>query len=265
MTATGSGPIGAAALLYCARRVSSSLNVRPRSGAYAQNRKEVAADLRGDDDLGIRVAAERAAGAVEACDPVEPRRPAAPVVDVATGRSGALDAQLRIGVEDADQLFGVFVRQRPEQDAADQREQNRTHADADAHRRHRQQRDAGRAAQHADRVEGFPPQLFELEAAARFSELLARVVDTPELAARVPSRVLLVESLAPLFVDERVEVVRQLLGGLAIEATCPHELQHATPECPHHWLFSTRSMAAAVRSHAFCCTVRRRRPAAVSV
>ena len=40
MTATGSGPIGAAALLNCARRVSSSLNVRPRSGATPNSGKK---------------------------------------------------------------------------------------------------------------------------------------------------------------------------------------------------------------------------------
>ena len=107
--------------------------------------------------------------------------------------------------------------------------------------------------------------MFELKAAARFRQLFAHGVDIAQLATRVLARLLVVQPRAPLVGDERLEMVRQLLGGLAIEPGRPDELGDAAPECPHHWLFSTRSMAAAVRSQAFCCTVSRRRPAVVSV
>ena len=230
----------------------------------AENGKEVLAHLRGDQDFGVGVAADRAACAVEARNAVEARRPQAPVVDIPARGAGALDTQLGIGVEDAHEPFRMWVRQRPEQDAAHQREQDRAHANPDAHRRHGQHRDAGRATKHADRIEGFSRQLFELEPAARLGELLAGRVDAAKLAPRLASRFCFIEARTPLLVDQQLDVVRELLGRLAIEAAGRHELQNVPPERSHHSLFSTRIMAVAVRSQAFCWIVMRRRPAAVS-
>ena len=178
-----------------------------------------------------------------------------------------VDAGLAIEVENPDQPIGLRVGERLEHDAVHQREQQAADPDADGHRHDREQRQPGRSAQHAHGVQQFAQALIERETGSLFGHVFAGRFDGAHLDPGLASRFDLVETGGDLPRHHHLDVMRHLVNRFAIEPVRGQQLTQTPPErAPHQWPSPCRtlSIAAAVRSHALCCVVNRRRPAAVS-
>ena len=122
-----------------------------------------------------------------------------------------------VDVEDPDQAVRFGIRERPEHDAVDQREQDCADADADAHGHDRQQRHAGRTAQDPRGVARFARELLQSESRSAFGNLLPRGLDAANLEAHLPPRLGLADAGLHLPRHQHLDVMRELFRRLAIE------------------------------------------------
>ena len=251
MMATGLAAVGIAALLKVAWATSSSVKPRPSRGAHTGDREEVGGDLRRDHDLGVAIGAECAAHRVVAGDAGEGRGALPPVVHVAAGGAGAIDAGLRVGVDDADQPLGLGVGKGPQHHGVDQREEHGADADADGHRDGAEHRERRRAAEHAGGVTGLAQHLLEHEPGALLGDPFAGDLHAAGLEPGLSPRLVLAQAGLAVARDHLVDVNGELLGGVAFDAAPLHDFRD-TPSPAMHRLTPPAARGARPR----CCAAR---------
>ncbi len=226
----------------------------PEDGRHLHHRKEILGHLRADQDFGVARDSQRPADRVVTGDAIEHGRPLAPVHEVARRHAGSIDADLGVLVEDPDETFGIRVRQRTQDNAVDEREENGPDANPYALCSNRQKRHAGRGAQNSSRVNDLPRQLFYWEARATLGQPLASRSDAAKLNSSLPTRFRFVDATAHFLDHNRLDMVRELIGGVAVQTAGEKQFDDAAPHASHGVYstsaWSTRIIAAAVRSHA---------------
>jgi hypothetical protein len=157
-----------------------------------------------------------------------------PVREIARSDAGPAHALRGVRVIDPHQAVGVGKGQGTEQHGVDQGEEGGARADAEGDGEHAHRGEAPSPSQRAEGEGRVLEEHLEMESEAAFAELLPRDLGIAQFQARLSASVRRIEAGFDLPRHRELDVVREFVVSLAVEAagaerlgeTAEHGLQH---------------------------------------